>query len=478
MPRSTTSKKTVRKSAKKPVVKKSPKRTSSAKSEPITNYNSALRYLLDRVDIERIRPSRVDPDTFKLDRMTALMQALGNPHEGLRMVHIAGTNGKGSTVAMLTSALRACGYAVGTYTSPHLTDVRERVCINDQVISHSRFTETMIMIAGAVEKLPAKLGKPTFFELMTVLAFLHFAEQVVDICVIEAGLGGRLDATNIIKPDVSAITGIALDHTQFLGATLPEIAREKSGIFKKDVPALTIEQDADVKVAMREVAEETGAILEVIGEEIDFSLRFEASPQLGPHTRVGLTTDRYAYEHVPVPLQGEHQARNCGLVLAIIDKLAERGFDLPESKILIGLEQTTIMGRMEIVGDKPKFLLDGAHNPSAMRALIRSIGAHVPYDSMVMIFGCAADKDVEALLDAAALGADKVIFTRAKSNPRAMDPKELGKLFTERSTKMCQVAETLDEAISIAARASARDDLICITGSFYLVGEARKQMSS
>jgi len=225
---------------------------------------------------------------------------------------------------------------------------------------------------------------------------------------------------------------------------------------------------------MREVAQETGALFEVIGDEIDFSLRFEASPQLGPHSRVGLSTERYAYEHVPVPLKGEHQAWNCGLVLAILDKLAERGFDLPEPKVLEGLNKTFIAGRMEMVRHTPKIMLDGAHNPSSMRALVRSIGAHVSYDSMIMIFGCAADKDVDVMLDEAILGADKIIFTRAKGNPRAVDPIELGKRFAERSGKMYQVAASLEDAVSIATRGVARDDLICITGSFYLVGEAKK----
>jgi len=378
---------------------------------------------------------------------------------------------------MLSSAMQACGYAVGTFTSPHLTDVRERVCINGRMISHQRFTETMTMIAEAATKMPAKLGKPTFFELLTAISLVHFAEQVVDIAVIETGLGGRLDSTNIIMPDVCAITAISLDHTHFLGDTLGKIAREKAGIFKKDVAAITIEQDAEVKQVMREVAQETGAVFEIIGDEIDFSVRFEASPKHGPHSRVGLSTDRYSYEHVPVPLKGEHQAWNCGLVLAILDKLAERGFDLPERKLLEGLKKTFITGRMEMVRSSPRIMLDGAHNPSAMRALVRSIGAHIAYDSMIMIFGCASDKDVEALLAEATLGADKVIFTRAKANPRAMDPKELGRLFAERSGKMFQVAETLEEAVSIATRGVARDDLICITGSFYLVGEAKKLLA-
>lgn len=441
------------------------------------NYHAAVKYLLDHVDVERIRASRVDPETFTLERMTALMKALGNPEQDLRAVHVAGTNGKGSTVAMLDACLRECGYTVGTYTSPHLTDLRERIQINDSLIPHHAFTALLSEVARAADTLPKRMGKPTFFELVTAVGFLRFAEQAVDVALIEVGLGGRLDSTNIILPDVCAVTGIALDHTHFLGNTLAEIAREKAGIFKPGVPAITIPQEPEVVAALRAVAEEKQCPFEVLGDEIEFSYRFEASPQLGPHTRVGLSTPRCVYEHVPVPLMGEHQALNCGLVLAILDKLTARGFELPEPKVNEGLAKTQVPGRMEVVWREPRILLDGAHNPAAVSALIKSIGAHVPYDSMVMIFGCAADKDVDEMLRRVALGADKVIFTRAKGNPRAMDPHELSRRFNHLSGKMSQVADSLDDALSIAARAAGRDDLAAVTGSFYLVGEAKKLLT-
>lgn len=443
----------------------------------IRNYADAVKFMMERVNVERMHARRVDPSIFKLERMSALMKALEDPQNSLRCVHIGGTNGKGSTVAMVSSCLRACGYTVGTYTSPHLVDIRERIAINGQMISHHHFTELAGRIAEAVETLPKKLGEPTFFEVVTALGFLHFAEQAVDAAVIEVGLGGRLDSTNIITPEVAAVTSISHDHMQFLGDTLPDIARQKAGIFKKGVPALTIQQDAAVKAAMREEAEKVGALFEIVGEDIEFSFRFEANPQLGPHTRVGLSTDRYDFEHVPVPLPGEHQSYNCGLALAIIDKLAERGFDLPENKVIRGLEETTIPGRMELAWKQPKILVDGAHNPQAVGALMKSIGAHVPSDSMIMIFGCAADKDINEMLKRIALGGDKVIFTKAKNNNRAADPTELHRRFQDITGKMSQHTETLEEALNIAARAAGREDMILITGSFYLVGEAKKLLA-
>lgn len=440
-------------------------------------YHAAVRYLMERVNVERMNAKHVDPKVFKLDRMRAILDAMKNPQESLRCVHVAGTNGKGSVCAMTTAALRGCGYTVGLYTSPHLVDLRERVQINGQVISHHAFTEQMGRVADAASTISPRLGEPTFFELMTALAFSHFAEQAVDAAVIEVGLGGKLDSTNVIVPEVSAVASISLDHTQFLGNTAVEIARQKAGIFKKGVPALTFEQDAKVIEAMREVAASVDAPLEVVGKDIEFSSRFEANQLLGPHTRVGLSTARNLFEHVPVPLPGEHQALNCGLALAIIDKLSERGFDLPAAKVVLGLEQTTIPGRMEVIWRHPKILVDGAHNPASLSALSKSIGAHVTYDSLIMIFGCAADKDIDKMLHSVAHTGDKVIFTRTKGNARAASPGELARRFSEQTPKMCQTAESLEEAIDLASRAAGRDDLICITGSFYLVGEAKKLLA-
>lgn len=443
------------------------------------NYHAAIAWLMDRVNVERLRPTRVDPRSFKLERMKKLMSLLDDPQNELRAVHIAGTNGKGSTVAMIGACLREAGYTEGTYTSPHLVDLRERIQVNGKPISHHALTNMLGKVAFASQKLEktTRLGPITFFEAMTAAAFLHFAEQAVDVAIFETGLGGRLDATNVVVPEVAAVTGIAMDHNVFLGDTLDKIAREKAGIFKKGVPALTFKQDAQIINAMREVAEEVGAEFQVLGSDIDFSCRFEASAHLGPHTRVGLSTKHHTYEHIPVPLPGEHQAQNCGLALAVLDKLRERGFDLPEMKIIDGLSGARIPGRMELHKGEPRILMDGAHNPSAMAALVKSIGAHVPYDSMIMIFGCAADKDVNSMLDEVARGADKVIFTRSQKNPRAMDAEELGRRFAARTPKMFQVAETLEDALRLAKLAATRDDLVCITGSFYLVGEAKKLLA-
>lgn len=438
------------------------------------NFQAALDWLYDRINVERARPSQLDKHVFKLERMRALMEVLGDVHRAFRSVHVAGSKGKGSTCEMTASCLQGCGYTVGLYTSPHLVDIRERIRINRQVIPEDDFTRLVAKVSAAAEKVSKDHGEATFFELLTALCFLHFAEQAVDIAVIEVGLGGRLDATNVITPEVAAITSIQLEHKEILGDTLEKIAREKAGIFKPGVPALTYAQQPSVMTVFREVAAEVGCPLFELGKEIDFSYRFEANNELGPHVRVCLNSNRSNFEHLPVPLKGEHQAHNAGLALAIVDKLRERGFDTPERKVATGLAATPNHGRLEFVWDQPRILVDGAHNPESIGALMRSIGSHVRYDSMVVIFGCAADKDIPGMLTKLSTGADKIIFTRSDNNPRAVDPRDLQRKFSEVSHKMTQITPDLKSALNLAARAVGRDDLICVTGSFYLAGEAKK----
>ncbi|MCA9291698.1 MAG: bifunctional folylpolyglutamate synthase/dihydrofolate synthase [Phycisphaerales bacterium] len=418
-----------------------------------------------------MRLIRVNSTAFKLDRVRTLLEQLGNPHESVQTVHVAGTVGKGSTVAMIGSILEGCGYTVGQFTSPHVTDVRERMAINGRPIERSDFVELMRQVKAASERAQIE---PTYFEILTAAAFRYFADQAVDLAVIETGLGGRLDCTNVITPLVTVITRIDYDHMQILGSTLAEIATEKAGIFKPGVPAITIEQPEGVEDVLRAEAARIGAPISVINREIEYSCRFGATQDLGPHTRVCVITPTSQFMHVPVPLPGEHMAGNCALALAAVDLLKGMGFKIAEVPLHEGLVRTKTPGRMELIAHRPRILVDGAHNPASIGAVMRSVGAHVPYDSMVCIFGCCEDKDIASMLDMVALGGDKIIFTRAKSTARAADPEDLQRLFTERNGKMSQVAQTLDDALDLARRAVSREDLIFITGSFYLIGEAKK----
>jgi dihydrofolate synthase/folylpolyglutamate synthase len=435
-----------------------------------TTYAKAIRFLNTLADYERQRIVRYNTTNFDLDRMRTLLRKLGNPHEHFRSIHVAGTKGKGSTCAMVASMLQASGHKTGLYTSPHMVDIRERIIVNGDMIPQTEFARLVRSIEPIVaHSRPA----PTYFDVLTAIAFKYFAEQKVQIAVVETGLGGRLDSTNVIKPEVTAITSISKDHMAQLGNTLAKIAEEKAGIFKRGVPAITVQQAPEVEAVLKRVADKVGAPLDITGKSIEFSYRFESSRMLGPHNRICLTTANSRFEHLAVPLMGEHQAVNCGLALSIIDRLKTRGIVINDQRAMEGLVKTTLPGRMEMISQNPRVLVDGAHNAASVDALMRAIGQHVLYDSMVVIFGCCADKDVGGMLDRITSGADKVIFCPV-NNIRTADPEELAARYVEQYGKMAQVARSLPDALDIANRAVTKEDLICITGSFYLVGEAKK----
>jgi len=439
-------------------------------SNGVHTYAKALRFLGSLNDFERLRIVRYNSQNFDLDRMRTLLRRLGNPQDEFKSVHIAGTKGKGSTCAMIASMLQACGYKVGLYTSPHLVDVRERIQVNGDMVSQAEFARLVKVVEPIVERMKPR---PTYFDVMTAIAFRHFAEEQVDIAVVETGLGGRLDSTNVLKPEVTGITNISKDHMAQLGSTVARIAEEKAGIFKAGIPAISVQQDPEAEVVLRRIAEKNGTVLEVTGQQIEFSYRFESSRMQGPHNRVCLTTPNSKFEHLAVPLLGEHQAINCGLALSVIDRLKTRGFNIVDAKAMEGLAKTSVPGRMEMLSQTPRVVVDGAHNAASLDAMLRAIGQHIPYDSMVIIFGCCADKDVPGMLERIAAGADKVIFTRV-NNIRSAEPSELAARYVEQYGKMAQVAQTLQDALDIANRAVTKEDLICITGSFYLIGEAKK----
>jgi dihydrofolate synthase/folylpolyglutamate synthase len=437
-------------------------------------YSQGMKYLFEKTDYEKQQKLRYNVTTFDLSRMHKLLKALGNPQTKTRMIHIAGTKGKGSTATMLARMLQANGYKVGLYTSPHVTTLHERIVIDSEMITEKQMLAMINRMHPVIEKLSGDSDAPTFFEIFTAMSFLFFAEQKADVAVIETGLGGRLDSTNVINPILVGITSISIDHQNLLGNDIASIAKEKAGIIKDGVPVVTVPQDQRAMKVLRKQATERNAPLVVTGRDVDFSYRFESSREHGPHTRICITTPTSRFEHLRVPLPGEHQAINCGLALTMLDKLKALGYTIEEAKAVEGLSQVRMVGRMEIISEDPRVLVDAAHNAASVRALIQAIGQHVPYDSMVIIFGCNADKDVRGMLEQIQFGADKVIFTRSHS-PKAVFPHDLAEMYTEICGKMCQTAMTLGEAMQIARSAISREDLICITGSFYLVGQAKEQ---
>jgi dihydrofolate synthase/folylpolyglutamate synthase len=396
-------------------------------------YKEALKYLYEMTDYEKEKHLRYNVTTFNLERMEKLLSLVGKPHKKFPTVHIAGTKGKGSTATMLAMMMQANDYTVGLYTSPHVSHLHERIVVNSKMISDSEMLGLLNRIYAPVEKI-AKSERVTFFEIMTALAFMHFADVDVDIAVIETGMGGRLDSTNGIKPEVVGITSLSIDHQSQLGKTIGSIAKEKAGVFKRGVPVITVEQEPEALRVLKSCATAVKAPLSVTGSDIDFSQRFETSREHGPHTRICLTTPLSKFEHLRVPLYGKHQAINCGLALAMLDKLKSSGYEIDDEKATKGLHNVSLKGRMEMICDDPRIMIDGAHN--------------------------------------ARYGADKVIFTRSQS-AKAMSPEELAEMYTEMCGKMCQAATTLGEALRLARSAVDREDLICITGSFYLIGQAK-----
>jgi dihydrofolate synthase/folylpolyglutamate synthase len=375
---------------------------------------------------------------------------------------------------MLAEMLRACGMKVGVYMSPHVLDVRERIVVDGDMISESAFGKAIAAVAAITAK--ARVPNPTYFEVLTAAAFHHFAAEEVDIAVVETGLGGRLDATNVLSPDVIGITSISYDHLAQLGTDLVSIANEKAGIIKKGVPVVSSPQRQAVREALTEKAASVDAPLVFADEDVAFSYRFEFSRSDGRHARICLTTPKRRFEHLHVPLLGEHQAVNCTLALRMLDVLKSKGCDINDQAAMDGLANVRLRGRMQMVCEQPRILVDAAHNAASIHALIRAIGQNIAYDSMVVIFACHKDKDISGMIRQIQLGADKIIFTSTGS-PRSADPEELAAEYTETSGKMAQVAPTLDDAMRIALGAVTREDLICVTGSFYIVAEAIRRYS-
>ena len=463
----------------KKVAKQASTRTKTARrsSKPagIRTYRAALEFVNSRTNYEKMIRVGYNHNNFNLSRMLRLLRELGNPQERFKTVHVAGTKGKGSTCHMIAGMVQNADYRTGLYTSPHFTHIRERIAVDGVLVTESEFTKLIAKIAPVVNRL--KRDNPTYFEILTAAAFLHFANKKVDLAVIETGLGGRLDSTNVIKPEVCAITSISHDHVAQLGHTLEKITEEKAGIFKIGVPVISSPQVPSVKQVLRKAAREKKIPIRLVGEDLAFSYRFESSRATGPHIRVCMSTPTTRFDHIPVPLLGEHQAHNCGVALGVIDALRERGYEIPEQSAIDGLAKVHIEGRLEVIRDYPRTVVDAAHNAASIAALMHGIGQNISYDSMVVIFGCALDKDIDGMLSQIQLGADKVIFTN-NGTPRSVDPHELHTRFLEKAHKMAQVGETLEDAYRIAHSCVSREDLICITGSVYLVGLAKRLMAA
>lgn len=397
-----------------------------------------------------------------LETIRALLTRVGDPHRRYPVLHIGGTNGKGSTAAMVAAILQASGHRVGLYTSPHLIDFRERIRVDGVMIAEGRVSE----LVEALQAAAAPDLSPTFFEFTTALAFQYFAECLVDVAVLEVGLGGRFDATNVVEPLAAAITTIGLDHEAYLGSTLESIAFEKAGMIKAGVPLVMGRIDPPARQVIEDRALAQAAPVYSLGREF----RCE-----GPSTADCRYTGMAArYAHLFCPLQGRFQLDNIACALALVELARERGLAVQEAAVRTGLQHVLWEGRLEIVGEAPTLIVDGAHNPAAAVALAEYLAEwrHArPGVRVSLIVGMMRDKHPREFLAPLLPLVDSLILTQADLL-RATPGSDLQALLRDRAPS-AQVAATPADALACAKRSAAPTDLICVTGSLMLVGEIK-----
>lgn len=443
-------------------------------------YDEALAYWYRRIDFERKSPK---PGDMKLDRMRAVLRLLGEPHRRLRIIHVAGTKGKGSTSAILASVLRAAGYRVGLFTSPHLNDVTERIQVDGAAISRPELASRMEEIQSALRSLEDDcdpLSLPTFFEIGTALGFLHFDCRRVDIAIVEVGLGGRFDSTNVCDPLISVITNISFDHVALLGDKLALIAREKAGIIKTGRPVVTTADAPEALTVIEQIAHERQAPLTTLGR--DFHFDYEPGvfgwpqPQAGARfPRVRTTTAKKTWPWLSLGLHGQHQAANAAGVVAIVEQLRDLGIQIDDAAVADGFAKVVWPARLEVVGTKPLILIDCAHNVASAQALVDTLKQSCTVKGKKrLIFAISNDKQISEMLELLGPCFDHFYLSRYSNNPRCMPPDKLAQMLEEAwPAARITLHDNAIDALAEARSASAPDDLIVISGSVFLAGELR-----
>ncbi len=435
-----------------------------------THYQQALDYIYSYIDYER-EPTRPRSEArYDLRRMDELLARLGNPHLKARTVHIAGSKGKGSVAAMIASVLTASGYITGLNTSPHLHTFNERIRVDDKLISDEELVALVDKVRPEAEVVHKKAtyGQLTTFEVTTVLAFTYFALKGADFQVIEVGLGGRLDATNVVQPEVCIITSISFDHMEVLGNTLTEIATEKAGIIKPSNIVITSPQVEEVNQVFEQTCLNRKAKLLRVGRDVTWqSLGFDSSRQsLQVKGRLG------SYE-LTIPLLGQHQLENAATAVAALETLAEKGFRVSQDSITKGLAQVSWPGRLQILNRRPLVVVDGAHNPYSAGKLRQALEQYFDFDRAILIIGTSADKDIAGIVSELVPLFDKVIATHS-IHPRAMPTAPVVAELSRQGVK-AEATEDISEALPLALRWAGEKDLICVTGSLFVVAGAIEQ---
>lgn len=408
-----------------------------------------------------------------LDRIRVLLSKLGNPQLGFPSIHITGTNGKTSVARMAASILEVGGRKVARYTSPHMQSITERICVDGRPISERDFASTLEKVRPMVEETDRETGDPlSYFEITTAMAFLYFAQRRVDVGVMEVGLGGRWDATNLLDSNLQVITGVAFDHMAELGDTLEKIAWEKAGIIKDDSYVVTAVGDLAALEVIERTCEEKRCNLKLFGR--DFSLLYNLTygvetGKIGQAVGIkGLLRD---YPDLFLPLLGDHQAINAACAVAACECYAGTMADLSSAEVEMGLRRVKSPGRLEVVSRDPLVILDGAHNPDGAARLAQVLANDLDYDHCILVVGILEDKDAGTMLEVLLPLADTVVVTRS-ADERAIPAHRLAEM-VEGLGRDCVVVEQVGEAVRFARTLAAVSDLVCVTGSLYTVGEAR-----
>lgn len=450
--------------------------------EPLASqYQQALDYLYSFVDYSLTRAFRYSPEKFDLSRMAAFLGLLGNPHLHYPVIHVAGTKGKGSTSALIASALRAAGYKTGLYTSPHLVDFSERIQVNGEPIPAADFVQLVNEIKPVVQK----IEQLTTFEITTALGFLNFSRQKVDVAVVEVGMGGRLDATNLVSPLVTVITSISMDHTAVLGNTLALIAAEKGGIIKTGRPVVLAPQRSEARQVLLSIADERKAPLCQVGDDLLYA---ETSHALDGQTFLVWNRNEQAlldayiesgedqkWEplRLKIPLLGYHQIQNAATAYAALSSARKEGLEISDASIQKGFRDVVWPGRFEVVRQSPVVVIDSAHNPDSALKLRLTIDDYFPGKPVLLVFGASEDKNIEEMFEWLLPRVRQVISTQS-IHPRAADANKLVELvhrFGKPARAVVPVEDALQEAIEQAER---QDAVVIVAGSLFLAAAARQ----
>jgi len=399
---------------------------------------------------------------FGLTQVERILNAIGNPHREIQAIHIGGTNGKGSTAAMMGSILQKEGYRVGVYTSPHLIRFTERIKVNGKEIEEEEVAALAEWMRKEIEA--AGITPPfTFFDFTTAMALYYFKQKLVDLAVLEVGLGGRLDSTNVVDPLISIITNIAKDHEEYLGKSILKIAGEKTGIIKKGRPLITAATQPQVLRLFSKICKENGSPYFRVGKEFRY-VRAED----GDFDYEGLNRKLWS---IHLNLRGFHQVINATTALGAMEVLEDLGYRVSTDAMVDGLKEVDWPGRLEMVSFSPRVILDGAHNPAGALVLKESLGKEFQYQRLILLIGIMKDKDIQSMLDLLAPLADHIILTKPHTD-RAAPPALLKKALGQNGKK-AEIAEDLKQAVERGLSLAQKEDLLCITGSLYTVGEAR-----